>query len=94
MKSIKECRSGRKWEAKKIERVRQEDWAVGLLGIIEWQDGSKGSPFGLNAPLVAYLEDGFLTEDHERWYFFNADGELVKDMAKENILHPLKVVLN
>lgn len=86
MKSIEECHNTRECEAKKIERVRQEDWAVlGLLGRIEWQDGSKESPFGLNAPLVAYLEEGFLTEDHERWYFFNADGALVKDIAKEKL---------
>lgn len=86
MKSIEKCKNARKREAKKIERVRQEDWAVlGLLGRIEWQDGSKELPLGLNAPLVAYLEDGFLTGDHERWYFFNADGNLVKDMSKEDL---------
>ena len=86
MKSIEDCQNGRKCGTNKIECVRQEDWCfLGLLGIIEWQDGSKGSPFHLNADLVAYIEDGFLAGDHEKWYFFNTEHNLVKAVIKTDL---------
>ncbi|MBQ7695909.1 MAG: hypothetical protein IJT50_12400 [Lentisphaeria bacterium] len=81
-----ECQNANKCDVKKIERVRQEDWTgvLGLLGIVEWRDGSQGT-FSLNAPLTAYVEDGFLTEDDEKWYFFNAGHDLVKEVAKTEL---------
>ena len=84
MKSIEDCRNGRKCGTKKIECVRQEDW-LGLLGEIEWQDGSKGELFHLNSALIAYIDDGFLTEDDDKWYFFDSEHNLVKAVAKTDL---------
>jgi len=84
MKCIEESPSGRKYNSPKIECVRQEKWLECLPGIIEWQGGTNAT-FELNAPLEAYVEDGFLTGDDDKWYFFDSKRDFVKEVAKTEL---------
>ena len=83
---------------KKIEYVTPEEFGVTFVGSTEsvkrkgcvfaevtWNDDSKESAYACIGRLVAYIEDGFLTADDKKWYFYNISGDIEKEIPKEEL---------
>ncbi len=83
---------------KKIEFVTPEEFGVTFAGSTEsvkrkecvwaditWNDDSEESAYACIGRLVAYIEDGFLTTDDEKWYFYNLNGDIEKEIPKEEL---------
>ncbi len=52
---------------------------------VTWDDDSEESVYPATGHLVAYIENGFLAADAEKWYFYNVAGNIEKEIAKEEL---------
>ena len=69
--------------------TKQPERKIVYMAEVTWQedseDESEETVYPISGPLVAYTEDGFLAGDDVNWYFYDIDGNLVKEVAKAEL---------
>ena len=69
--------------------TKQPERKIVYMAEVTWQDDSEDESeetvYPISGPLVAYTEDGFLAGDDVNWYFYDIDGNLVKEVAKAEL---------
>ena len=69
--------------------TKQPERKIVYMAEVTWQDDSEEDSeetlYPIKGALTAYIEDGFLAGDDDKWYFYDIEGNLVKEVAKDEL---------